>query len=148
MEPERFLSSLASVVLGLVLFPVVMVIVLVGWERVAGVGLLGTVVATAAGLAIFVLVVWKGHGMLRGGLYNLGSRFPEPLYSCLEIGVSGALAIGVFMAVPILLLGHTRPMGWEFDRIPRWMAFAFLVGLVCGLPLGIQRRRVRKSRVA
>jgi hypothetical protein len=125
-----------------------MVIALDGWVRVAGVGLLGMLFSTAAGLAVFVLVVWKGHGTLRGGLYTLGSRLPEPIYSGLVIGVSAALVAGVFMAVPILLLGHTRPMGWEFDRIPPWMAIAFLAGLVCGLPLGIQRRRARKSRVA
>src|SRR5579872_1681849 len=140
MEPERFLSTLTSVILALALFLVVLVFVQVGWDKVAGGSLFGMYFGMALGVAVFVFVVWKGPGVLRRGLDHLRSRLPEPIYSCLAIGVSGALATGTFMAFAILLLGHTRPMGWELDRILPWMAIAFLVCLVCGLPLGMQRR--------
>jgi hypothetical protein len=145
MRPERFWS----LILGLALFPLVTVIALCGWVRATGGDLIGmgTLLAAAVGLAFPALVVWKGHGAVLG-IYSLRSRLPEPIYSCLAIGVSGALAVGVLAAVSIVLLGHTRPTGWEFDRIPPWMAIAFPVGLACGLLLGIHRRRAKKSRVA
>jgi hypothetical protein len=43
------------------------------------------------------------------------------------------------MAAVILFLGHTRPEGLDFNRIPLAMASAFL----CCLPLGFLRGRSR-----
>jgi hypothetical protein len=43
-----------------------------------------------------------------------------------------------------LLLGHTRPVGWDFDRIPAWMGLGFTIFLFCGgLPVGLNRKRKR-----
>jgi hypothetical protein len=62
------------------------------------------------------------------------------------MGCACALTVGVLMAGPILLLGHTRPEGWELDHIPPFVVGAFLLGLVFGIPLGRERRRERKSQ--
>jgi len=143
---ERFLASLVSVILGLVLFPIVFALAIWGWVRTGGAEVLGMLLALAAGVAVFVLVVWKAPAMLRSGLDRLRAKAPEPLYSCLEMGIALALAIGALMAVPIFLLGHTRPEGWDLDRIPTFMVGAFLLGLVFGARLGLDRRRERKSQ--
>jgi hypothetical protein len=142
---ERFLASLVSIILGLVLFPIVMVLAIRGWVRSGGADVLGMLLGLAAGVTVFVLVVWKAPAMLRNGLDTLRAKSPEPLYSCLEMGIALALAIGVLMAVPIFLLGHARPEGWDLDRIPTFMAGAFLLGLIFGARLGLERRRERKS---
>ena len=148
MELERFLSRLASVILGIVLFPVVMVIAAIGWLKVAGDNNFGIVLGAVVALSTSVLIIWKGACIFRKLLETLRSRLPEPIYSCLAFGTSGALSTGGIMLVVILLLGHTRPMGWELDRIPTWMAIVFAICVVCILPSGIQRRRARKSRSA
>jgi hypothetical protein len=117
-----------------------------GWVRIGGTDVLGMVLALAAGTTALVLVVWKSPAMVRRGLDRLRAKSPEPLYSCLEMGIALALATGALMAVPIFLLGHTRPEGWDLDRIPAFMAGAFLLGLIFGARLGLDRRRERKSQ--
>jgi hypothetical protein len=147
MEPERLLSRLAAVVVGLVLFPVIGGELAFLWGKVAGdTGPLTFPVCMALGLAVSALVVWKGPSFIQRGLYVLRAKSPEPFYSCFISGVAATASVGLFMSVPILLLGHTRPEGWDFDRIPPLMAVAFLVGLAYGLPAGMKRRRERKSR--
>jgi hypothetical protein len=53
----------------------------------------------------------------------------------------GALILGGIMLTGILLLGHTRPIGWDFDRIPLLMGLAFIVFAVAGFVVGHRRRR-------
>jgi protein-S-isoprenylcysteine O-methyltransferase Ste14 len=143
---ERFLASLAAVSLGLVLFPIVMALAIWGWVKVGGPDGLGIVCALAAGVAVFVFLVWKAPAIIRRGLDRLRAKSPEPFYSCLAMGFAWALTIGALMAVPILLLGHTRPEGWELDRIPPFVVGAFLLGMIFGVPLGRERSRERKSQ--
>jgi hypothetical protein len=143
---ERFLALIVSVILGLVLFPIVMALVIWGWVRIGGADVAGLPCALVAGVTVFVLVVWKVPAVLRSGLDRLRAKSPEPLYSCLGTGIALALATGALMAVPIFLLGHTRPEGWDLDRIPTFMAGAFLLGLIFGARLGLDRRRERKSQ--
>lgn len=143
---ERFLASLVSVILGLVLLPIVTALVIWGWVKIGGADRLGMVCALAAGVAVFVFLVWKAPAIIRSGFDRLRAKSPEPLYSCLAMGFACALTIGVLMAVPILLLGHTRPEGWELDRIPLFVVGAFLLGLIFGVPLGLDRRKERKSQ--
>jgi hypothetical protein len=137
VDPERFLSSLIVAILGLVLFAVVVTALMADWF-----------ISAAVSLAVLVLVVWKGSAFLRRAIYLLRAKSPEPLYSCLVLGIAATLSMGVFMSVPILLLGHTRPEDWDLDRIPRWMAIAFVAGLVYGVPSGMKRKRERKSQSA
>jgi hypothetical protein len=137
VNPERFLSSLIVAILGPVLFAVVVTALMAGW-----------LIWAAVSLAVLVFVAWKGPDFLRRGIYVLRAKSPEPLYSCLVPGIAATLSVGVFMSVPILLLGHTRPEGWDFDRIPRWMAIAFVAGLVYGVPSGMKRKRERTSQSA
>jgi hypothetical protein len=115
---ERFLASLVAIILGLILSPSVMALAIWGWVKIGGADVLGMVCAVAAGVAVFVLLVWKAPVIIRKGLDRLRAEAPEPYYSCLAMGFACAFTIGAFMAVPILLLGHTRPEGWELDRIP------------------------------
>ncbi len=146
LNVERLLSSLVSVILGLVLSPIAMVLAIWGWARIGGADNPGMLLALTVGASVFVLVVWKSPAIVRGGLDRLRAQSPEPLYSCLGMGITLALATGALMAVPIFLLGHTRPQGWDLDSIPTFMAGAFLLGLIFGARLGLDRRRERKSQ--
>jgi hypothetical protein len=131
--------------LALLLFPVVMVTVAIAWIKLGGGDISGMIASAAIALLVSVLIFWKGLGVVVKGLHHLRSTLPEPLYSGLTFGLTGALAVGGLMTTVILLLGHTRPIGWDFDRIPIWMAIAFLVCLGSGLSSGAERKR--KSRV-
>jgi hypothetical protein len=142
---ERFLASVVSVIMGLDLFPIVIALVIWGWVKLGGADVLGMVCALAAGVTMFAFLVWKAPTIIRTGLDSLRAKSPEPLYSCIAVGFTCALTIGALMAVPILLLGHMRPEGWELDLIPAFVVGAFLLGLVFGAPLGLERRRERKS---
>jgi hypothetical protein len=143
---ERFLGSLVAVTLGLVAFPIVVALVMWGSAKMGAADVLGMICSLAAGLGVLVFVVWKAPAKIRNGLDRLRARSPEPLYSCVATGLACALTVSALMAVPILLLGHTRPQGWELDRIPPFVAGAFLLGLIFGLPLGRERNRERKSQ--
>ena len=143
---ERFLASVVSFIMGLVLFPIVIALVIWGWVKLGGADVLGMVCALAAGVTMFAFLVWKAPTIIRTGLDSLRAKSPEPLYSCLATGLACALTIGALMAVPIFLLGHTRPEGWDLDRIPAFVVGAFLLGLIFGLPLGRERNRERKSQ--
>jgi hypothetical protein len=143
---ERFLGALVAVILGLVAFPVVITLIIWGCVKVGIADMLGMICSLTAGLAAFVFIVWKAPGKIRNGLDRLRVKSPEPLYSCLASGLACALTIGALMAVPIFLLGHTRPEGWDLDRIPPFVLGAFLLGLIFGLPQGRERSRNRKSQ--
>ena len=146
MEPEQLLSRFAAVVAGLVLFFVISGELAFLWGKATGdESPLIFPVCMALGLGVSVLAVWKSNSIIQRGLYVVRAKSPEPFYSCLISGLAATVAVGALMSVPILLLGHTRPEGWEFDRIPPFMAVAFLVGLACGVPAGMKRRRERRS---
>jgi hypothetical protein len=145
-DVERFLAWFVAVILGLVAFPIVIALVIWGCVKMGAADMVGMICSLAVGVAVFVFIVWKAPARIRSGLDGLQAKSPEPLYSCLATGLACALGIGILMAVPILLLGHTRPEGWELDRIPPFVVGAFLLGLIFGLPLGRERGRQRKSR--
>ena len=143
---ERFLALLTAIILALVSFPIVIALVIWGCVRIGAADMLGMIFSLAGGLAAFVLIVWKAPGAIRKGLDTLRAKSPEPLYSCFAVGLACALTVGVMMSLPILLIGHTRPEGWELDRIPPFVGGAFLLGLTFGIPLGRDRNRQRKSQ--
>jgi hypothetical protein len=66
---------------------------------------------------------------------------PEPVHSCIILGGVGAFAFGGVLFAAILLLGHERPMGWEFSRIPPLMGLSFVLFSIVGLPVGLSKRR-------
>jgi hypothetical protein len=142
---ELFLARLFAVILGLVSLPITFALVI--WVSLrAGARDLGAqmVVAFVISAAVLVFVVWKAPAMLERVLDRLRYRIPEPIFSCLTAGTTGALLLGSLMAIPILLLGHTRPEGWDLDSIPPYIAGAFLVGVILGIPMGLERRRDRE----
>ena len=137
---ERFLAALVALTLGLVAFPIVLALVIWGCVKMGVPDTLGMIGSLAAGLAAFVFIVWKGPGRIRNGLKKLRDKSPEPLYSCLAHGFTCALTIGVLMTTPIFLLGHTRPVGWDLDRVPPFVVGAFVLGLILGLPRGAREK--------
>ncbi len=144
MVPERLLATLLSFLLALASFPVAIFLATVCWLKVGGSQYLGGIVALAVGTLAFVFTLWKAPRVIRRLLDSLALLVTEPMFSCVAAGVAGALLTGSVMLTMILLLGHTRPGDWEIDAIPRWMGIAFLISLLCGLPLGLQRKRHKK----
>ncbi len=129
---DRPLSLMLRIVFGLILFPVVTllavagtteVLVAVGWSasHEAGAVAFGIISGVIVGLATSTLAVWKSGNVFRNLLPSLRSRVPEPIASCIEFSVVGALLFGGGMLAGILLLGHTRREGWGIDRIPASM---------------------------
>ncbi|MGA3041856.1 MAG: hypothetical protein ABSF54_13800 [Bryobacteraceae bacterium] len=141
MEPERALSSVISVALGLVLSPFAGLLAGVLWFEAGGGAESGMVVSLAAGVAALVLIVWKSRGVLRRFLGFMDAKVPEPVHSCIILGGVGAFAFGGVLFAAILLLGHERPMGWEFSRIPPLMGLSFVLFSIVGLPVGLSKRR-------
>lgn len=143
---ERLLAILVAFVLGLACFPVAILLVIASFEKI-GVSLeLGTICSLVAGLAVLVLAVWKAPRRIQSILGGLRAKAPEPIYSCLSTGLTCALMSAILMAVPIFLLGHTRPQGWDLDRIPPFILGASVLGLMIGFPLGRERGRERRSQ--
>src|SRR5580658_2774832 len=103
---ERFLAPLVAVILGVILFPIGVALAIWGWVKIGGADVLGMVCALAAGVAVFVFLVWKAPSIIRRGFDRFRAKAPEPYYSCLAMGFTCALTVGAPMAVPILLLGH------------------------------------------
>ncbi len=143
-EPERLLSRIASVALALVIAPVVGVVGGVAWSETADKNS-GTLAALILGIAVFALLVWKGSPLLQRLFQAAGASLPEPVASSLLFGVIGAILPGGGMAALILVLGHTRPEGWDFDRIPIWMGAGFVVFAVIGFVIGRLRQRARND---
>jgi len=147
---ERLLFFIASAVLALVLLPVVTLLVAGGLtEILVAVGLskndvaavaFATISGVVVGLATSALVAWKSHSGLRKILSFTRLRLPEPIPSCIEFGVVGALVSGGAILAVILLLGHTRPEGWDLDRILPSMGLGFALFLLAGLSVGLMRR--------
>jgi hypothetical protein len=145
---------LVPAVLALLAFPVVTFLVAMGLagilvaarlsvEHIEGELLFTTVTGAIVGLATSVFIVWKSGSVLHGILALMRSRLPEPFVSCLEFSVTGAFLFGGVMLAVILLLGHTRPIGWNFDRILPTMGFGFVLFFAVGLPVGLVRKRRR-----
>jgi hypothetical protein len=93
------------------------------------------------GIAVFSLLVWKSGTLFQKAFEAAHARQSEPIASCLLFGVVGSLLLGGGMAAGILLLGHTRPIGWDFDRIPLLMGVGFMVFAIAGFVVGRRRRR-------
>lgn len=111
-------------------------------HEVGGVALV-TVVGASVGLIASVLAARKSTGVLRQILEAGRPRAHEPLASCIEFGVAGAVLAGGVMLAGILFLGHARPSGWSLERTPFWMGISLVVGMAAGLPVGLLRRRRR-----
>jgi hypothetical protein len=149
---DRRLFFIVRVVLGLILFPVVTLLMAAVFtelltaaklsENHENSGLLFVTIASAiVGIATSVLIVWKSGGLFRKLLVSMRSKLPEPVHSCIEFGVLGGLLFGGIMVAGILLLGHTRPAGWDFNRVLPSMGLGFALFLLGGLPVGIWRKR-------
>ncbi len=149
---DRRLFFTVRVVLGLIVFPFVTLLVAALLSELLSAaqlpenhensGLLFVTIASAVvGIATSVLVVWKSGGQFRRLLIAMRSKLPEPVHSCIEFGVLGGLLFGGVMIAGILLLGHTRPVGWDFDRVLPSMGLGFALFLLGGLPVGIWRKR-------
>ncbi len=137
---ERILSRVTAVVLALVISPLIGLLSGIAWFEVGGKDS-GGIAGFVVGIAFFPLFVWKTAPLFQRAFETSRRRFSEPISSCALFGVSGALILGGGMAGGILLLGHTRPVGWDFDRIPLWMGVGFMVFGVAGFVVGRQRRR-------
>ena len=140
---ERLFSRLAAIILALVISPVIGLLSGVAWFEAGGKdsgGLAGFIV----GIAVFALFVWKAGPLFQRAFEASRTRLAEPIASCVLFGVVGALLLGGGMTAGILLLGHTRPVGWDFDRIPVWMGVGFVVFGVAGFVVGHRRRRIAR----
>jgi ABC-type multidrug transport system permease subunit len=100
-----------------------------------------TIFGAVVGLAVSIVVAWKLGGVLRKLAALVGSRLPEPFLSCIEFGVAGSVLLGGLMLATILLLGHARPAGWDFQNVLPLMVLGFGLFLVAGLTVGLWRRR-------
>jgi hypothetical protein len=149
---DRILSLVVPVVVAIVLFPIATLIVAMTLTKILVavdlyenhvVGGLALAAASGAivGLAVSIVVVRKLGGVLRKLGALVGSRLPEPFMSCIEFGVTGSALLGGLMLTIILLLGHARPAGWDFQNVLPMMGLGFALFLVVGLPVGLWRRR-------
>jgi hypothetical protein len=93
-----------------------------------------------AGLATFVLTAWKGTGIALRLFDGLTRGVPVVLYT-LALGAAGAWVVGCLEVSAILMLGHTRPEGLEFNRVLPSMGIAFLGCALVGLLIILVRRR-------
>jgi hypothetical protein len=137
---ERFLSHVVAVVLAFVVSPVIGLFSAIAWFEAGGKDS-GGIAGFVVGIAVFTLLVWKSGTLFERVFEPARARLSEPISSCLLFGVVGALLLGGIMLTGILLLGHTRPMGWDFDRIPLLMGLGFMVFAVAGFVVGLRRRR-------
>jgi hypothetical protein len=148
---DRRLFFIARVVLGLIVFPIVTLLVAMGLTEVlvavgrsenheVGGVVFASISGVIVGLTTSVLIGWKSGVIFRKSLVLLRTGLREPVVSCIEFGVVGALLFGGVMLVGILLLGHARPVGWSFDRIPTWMALGSAIFLIGGSPVGLWRK--------
>jgi hypothetical protein len=134
-----------SAVLGLLFFPFIAAI-LAGELGKLGVGLLvSVIVGGVAGILTFILIVWKSGTWFRKLLNLVLSGVHEPMRSCLEFGLLGALIVGGAALAAILFLGHTRPAGWELNRLPELMGVGFAIFFIVGLRVGLDRRARKNS---
>lgn len=140
MIAERLLARVAAIVLALVISPVIGLLSGIAWFEAGGKNS-GGIAGFIVGIVVFSLLVWKSDTLLQKAFETAHARLSEPIASCLLFGVVGSLLLGGGMAAGILLLGHTRPIGWDFDRIPLLMGVAFIVFAVAGLFVGRRRRR-------
>jgi hypothetical protein len=153
---DRGLSLLARVALGLAVFPVVTLLVAavvaealvalgISQSHVEGEIAFMAVFSILTGLAVSVLLVRKSGRVFRRALDLARAKLPEPVRSCVRFGILGALLSGGIMVAGILLLGHTRPIGWDFNHVLPSMALGFAVFVIGGLPVGLWRKRRRSS---
>jgi hypothetical protein len=91
-----------------------------------------------------VLVAWKSSDVFRKLLARMRSRLPEPAVSCLAFAVVGSILFGSVVPAAFLVLGHTRPVGWDASKILPLTGFGFALFLLLGLQSGLIRRRGRK----
>jgi hypothetical protein len=68
------------------------------------------------------------------------SAIGEPAATCMAFGVIGGLVGGGVPLGAILLLGHTRPVALDWDKVLPLALIGFFLSAAIGLPLGIRRR--------
>jgi hypothetical protein len=151
---ERLLSLAARVALSLVLFPAIAILAAIGLaEFTRAFGLFRSqeaadlafcsIIGVVTGALTAFIAVRKAGGILRVWHDFLDSKLAEPLASCIEFGFLGATLFGGIVLAVIFLLGHTRPIGWDFDKVLPFMGFGFVIFLGVGLRVGLARRRRR-----
>ena len=143
MRLERVLSTVISVVFALVLSLIIGFLSAIAWFQLGGRNS-GGICGSVAGFASFVLIVWKSDFIFQK-LLDAMRKFPEPFRSSLEFGIVGGLLFGGVMLVGILFLGHTRPIGWDFNRVLPSTGLGFTLFVIGGLLVGTFRKRRRDS---
>ena len=143
MTAEGVLSRVAAVILALVISPVIGLLSAIAWFE-AGWQDSGGIAGFIVGMVVFAFLAWKGGSLLQKAFETARGRLSEPTASCMLFGLVGALVLGGGMAAGILLLGHTRPIGWDFDKIPLWMGVGFVVFAVAGFVVGRRRQGITR----
>jgi hypothetical protein len=140
MKYEGAVSTIMSVALGLLVSPVVGFIGGIAWYAVAGLRGIGLATLVVSGAA-FVIIVWKSSGLLRPTLGNVLRRLPGSVNACIGLGAAGSFLVGTFMFAGIVLLGHARPTGWNFNIILPSMGLGFVVFFVAGWTVRLESRK-------
>jgi len=138
LNPERALSYVIAIAIGLVLSPIMGFIGGIVWYEAGG-SPPGDTFADCVGFASFALTVWKLPRLIGKGLEIIRSDMPEPIFSCIEFGTAAALFAGCAMVTVVFLLGHMRPEGWDFMILPV-MLLAFGMFALIGRRVGQKRR--------
>lgn len=151
-ELERRLFFGARVVAGLILFPVVtliaamlltelLVVTKLMDSHLEGSLVFVTALGAVVGLATCAVVIWAPKTISQK-IPNLARvKPPEPIASCLKFGSAGAILFGGPLLAAILILGHTRPIGWDFDKLPYLAGAGFIVVGVAGWRVGLEKKR-------
>jgi hypothetical protein len=146
MELERIARWVLSATAALVLSPFVGLLTITIWTYAGGgPNVVGVVILPLlVNVTVFLLIVWKSGTYLHR-LFDACRRLPQPFCLSIELGSLGACLFGGVMLTVILVLGHTRPAGWEFDRIPLVGALGFAVFFTAGLLIGLLGRRRNRT---
>lgn len=111
----RLLSIAIAAIVALLIAPVSVILVASGCSRV-GMPLAYARMADMVALALSMgLICWYVPRLIRGMLTGIERRCPTPVYGFVEWGTAGALLVGGAIFMIILIFGHSRPDGWNFD---------------------------------
>jgi hypothetical protein len=138
MKPVSVVFGFVSVILAIILSAASWLFGMFVQYEVGGGGSL--IFPSLVSFAVFVLTVWKSGTVIRKLLAVMRRAISEPLYSCLAFGLVGGFVTGSILLIGVLFLGHTRPAGWELNRVVPSTGLGFLIAFAAGLPVGLHRR--------
>jgi hypothetical protein len=139
---ERVVALMLSVTAALVLSPIVGLLTGMAWFSTFGFP--GSDFAPLiAAFGAFILIVWKGPRLFRKLLQSVWHTGHRLVFSCISLGLTGAVLVGGLMFAGILFLGHTRPQGLDFNSIPLGMGFGFVVSVIVGFPV-VRKNSIRR----